>query len=326
MKRGSITYIFLFLSIGLFSQNISIFEKNEKFGLKIDNKVVIKASYDYMHPLRKNFYLIEKDKKIGVITQTGKVILPAIYDDVQNFADDYFLVTKDHQRGVVDVFNQTILPIEYSGFEQITDFLYEIVSNGKKGLFSKFGKIAMMPSCDEIVALSKDLLLIKEGGKMGIIDDMGNIIIPPNYNKIEQLPFENLYTISNGNKVGVINLSGKVIAEPIFDELDCSNKRYIILRKDNKYGFIINNEYIPAKYDKILFTQDDLGIIAVRQGNLNGFITIYGLVIPPIYDNISRFSPKGQAFVEKRGKLMFVDINGKERSLQEVTGRGSRPN
>jgi hypothetical protein len=121
-------------------------------------------------------------------------------------------------------------------------------------------------------------------------------------------------------------LAGKTIIEPILDEIEHSaDKNYITVKKDGKYGFIINEQYVAARYDKIVFTQDELGIIAVREGRLNGFITTSGVVVSPVYDNISRFSPKGFAFVEKNGKLMFVDINGKERSLQNVAGNGRPP-
>lgn len=326
MRRRVVFYLFLALYCSVSAQNTKIFEKDSKYGLKNSNdKTIIKASYDYIYPLKDNdYFLVEKERKIGVVNKDGKVILPVIYDDVQNFGDTEFMVLSNNKWGVINRFNRVVLPPEYSGFEQITDYLYVTRHGAKKGLINKFGDVIMPAKYDDISRLNDNLLQIRNGFNVGVIDDLGNIIIPDQYNSLEKLPSLNLYRVSIGNKLGILDLSGKMIADPTLDEIDCSNSMYITVKKDGKYGFIINKQYVPATYDKIVFTQDDLGVIAVKKGNLNGFITIYGLVIPPIYDNISRFSPNGYAFVEKRGKLMFVDITGKERTLQEVTGRGQR--
>ena len=327
MKKVFILCLSMCLGHNIFAQNdMTIFENKEKFGLKnSENKTVVKAAYDKMHLLRTNYYFVMKDEKAGVIYKDGKTVVPPIYDDIQVFADDYFLVTDNGLQGIMDAFDRTILPVEYTGFRKLNNFLYEIDNNGKKGFLTSFGQIIIPPKYDEITKLTERLFLIKNEGKVGIADAVGAIIVPVIYDKMEKLPNDDLYEIRIEDRLGIIDLSGKVIADPIFDELDTSDKRYIILRKDGKYGFVINKQCIPAAYDKIVFTQDDLGVIAVKQGDLNGFVTIYGLVVPPVYDNISRFSPAGYAFVEKQGKLMFVDITGKERTLQEVTGRGNRP-
>ena len=325
MKKGLIFCLLMSCCANIFAQDAVIFEKDSKFGLKnAKDKTIIKASYDYIYPLRDNYFLIEKDRKIGVISKTGKILFPPTYDDVQNFGDGDFMVLNNNKWGIIDKFNRTVLPAEFSGFEQITDYLYVIHAGNKKGLMNKFGDIITQPKYDDISTLSDNMFLVKNGYNVGIIDDLGNIVIPDSYNSLEKLPASNLYRVSIGSKLGVLDLSGKMIAEAVLDEIDCSANNYITVKKDGKYGFIINKKYVPATYDKIVFTQDELGVIAVKKGNLNGFITIYGLVIPPIYDNISRFSPNGYAFVEKRGKLMFVDITGKERTLQEVTGKGVR--
>ncbi|NDW18198.1 WG repeat-containing protein [Dysgonomonas sp. 216] len=326
MKRNIILVITSLLVLSLHAQTTVVFEKNEKFGLKVNDKVVLKPSFDYMHPLKDGFFLAEKDKKIGVVSKNGKTILPIEYEDIQLFGDDHFKVMKNGLWGVVNVFNGVLLPAEHSSLKQLTSFLWETVGiNGKRGLFSKFGQtVSSVSDCDEIIPITDNLLLVRSGRKMGVIDDMGNTLIPAYFEKLEQLPFDNLYKVVREGKIGVMDISGHTIAEPLYDELDCSNKRYMVLKRAGKLGFIINNKCIPADYDKIVFAQDDLGVIAVKKGNLNGFVTIYGLVIPPIYDNISRFSPRGHAFVEKRGKLMFVDLNGKEHTLQEVGGNGAR--
>ncbi|GAB6012689.1 WG repeat-containing protein [Viscerimonas tarda] len=322
MRKGLLFCLFVVWGAYVFAQEVSIFEKGNKFGLKDDkNKVIIRASFDYIYPLTDNYFLIELAKKIGVANKAGQIMLPPVYQDVQNLGNDEFMVLKNSKWGIVDKFNRPVLPIEYTGIDQLTDYLYIIRLDNRKGLTTKFGTIVAPVSYDEITNLTDNLFLTRNGRNVGLIDDLGRTVIPDKYHSLEKLPQRNMYKVSIENKLGLLDLSGKSIADPVLDEIDCSTSiYYITVKKEGKYGFVINKQYIPATYDKIVFTQDELGVIAVRKGNLNGFITTNGLVIPPIYDNISRFSAAGYAFVEKRGKLMLVDITGKESTMQEVTG------
>jgi hypothetical protein len=318
--------MFILSSPNVFSQDVFVFEKGDKFGLKnTDNKkTIVKADYDYIYPLNDRHLLIEKDRKIGIIAKNGKVVLPPLYDDVQTFGEDGFLVLSNNHWGVIDRFGRMVVPVEYSGVEQLGDYLYILHYRNKKGLANRHGNIVLHPNYDEIISLPDNLFIVRNGNSVGLVDDLGTVIISPDkYNSLEKLSPFNLYKVQLGNKWGIVDVTGKMIADPILDEISYSgDKNYITVKKDGKYGFIINKQYLPARYDKIVFTQDELGVIAVKEGRLNGFITTGGIVISPVYDNISRFSPKGYAFVEKKGKLMFVDITGKERSLQDVAGNG----
>ncbi len=178
---------------------------------------------------------------------------------------------------------------------------------------------------DDISIFNDKLFSVKKAGRVGVIDNTGKVVISPDFGGIKKLSELDCYEIISNNKLGLMDNSGKILVDPVYDEIDCSNKRYTLLKRGNKIGFFINRKYIPADYDRIVFDQDDLGIIVVKKNNLSGFVTIYGTVVAPMYENISRFSPGGIAFVEKNGVLMFVDINGKELSIQEVTG-GRRTN
>ncbi len=325
MKKLLVVYFLILSNVCAFAQQSYIFEKNEKFGVKDSkDKTIVKPVYDYVYTLGDKFFLVEKDRKIGLVRQDGKVILNTIYDDIREFGDNAFMIMENGKWGITNQYNKEILSTEYSGFEQLNDFLYVIKAGNKKGLINIYGDVIKFPFYDEIKEFSDNLFLVKNGSNVGLMDDFGNVIIPDKYNSLEKLPVPNLYRIGMGDKYGVMDTSGKVIVEPVLEEIDCSDERYITVKKDGKYGFIINKQYVPAIYDKIVYTQDEFGVIVVKKGDLTGFVTVYGLVIPPIYDNISRFSPNGYAFVEKRGTLMFVDITGKERTLQDVTGRGKR--
>lgn len=322
MKRAFLTQILLISAILSFAQGASVFEKGSRFGLlNSNNKVIIKPIYDYIYPLKDHFFLVEKNKKIGVVSDDGKIVLEPIFDDVQSFGDNYFVVQDKGRCGVLDKFQRIVVPVEYKSIESLTDYLFIVNSkDGKKGIINRIGETLLSAHYDEITGLSDFLFVLKNKGYISIIDHMGQPVLSGDFDSLEKLDVPNLYKVTLNGKIGVIDLTGKNIAQPVFDKIDCSNNDYILLEKDNKIGFIMNSKLIPAIYDKIVFSQPELGIIVVKSGNKNGFVTTGGLIIPAIYDNISRFATTGHALVEKNGKIMYLDMTGKEQTIQEVMG------
>lgn len=321
MKKIFLTNLLLIFAAIASAQSVSIFEKGSLFGLKnSNNKIIVKPVYDYMYPLREKLFLVEKDKKIGVISDDGKTVLQTIFDDVQNLGENYFIVCDKNRWGVLDKYQRIVIPVEYSGIEQLSDYLFVINKGDKKGIINKAGEIVLSATYDDISNFNEFSYILKNDGFISLIDNLGHPILSGNFNALEKLSVPNLYKITSGNKYGIIDTSGKSIAQPIFDKIDCSNPDFIVLEKDKKIGFIVNYKLIPAVYDKITYIQPELGVIAVKAGKLNGFITTNGLIVHPIYDNMSRFAGNGHAFVEKRGKLMYVDVTGKEKTMQEVSG------
>lgn len=322
MKKIATLHILFWMSLSIFAQSVHIFENKNKYGLKDENdKIILKASFEYMQPIGKNFIQLKKNGKFGVATKTGRILVPFVYDDIQDFEDYAFWVKVNDKWGIINQRNVPILPLEYKTYEKVTDYAYCVCDfTNKKGIVNTLGEITIPIKFDDISTFSKNLLLVKSGDKVGLSDTFGKSIIPSDYNSLRQLPNSHLYEVIKDSKFGLVDFYGKTLAQPIYDEIDYSKEKYLILKKDNKFGFLLYDKLVPATFDQIVFVQEELGVVVVKDGDLKGFITIYGSIVPAIYDNISRFSPEGFAFVEKQGKLMFVDITGRERTLQEVTG------
>lgn len=321
MKQIVTTKILLLFTLYLSSQTVYVFEKEGQYGLRDSkNKTIIKPAYDYIYPVNEKHFLVEKNKKIGVVSDNGDVILNPIFDDVKNLNGSDYIVSDRGKWGVLTTGQRIIVPLEYTGIEPLTDFLYVVNKGSKKGLVDKLGNVVQAADCDEIESFSNFMYLLKRGNTSTVIDNLGNYITTGNFDSIEKIPLGNMYKIAANGKVGIMDLDGKLSINADYDEIDYSNPAYIILKKDGKYGFFINNKLYSAIYDRIVFIQEDMGVIGLRQGSLNGFITTNGILIPPIYENMSRFAANGHSFVEKKGKLMYVDITGRERSLQEVSG------
>lgn len=304
----------LFICEATNAQKMEIFEKKSKFGLTSNGKVVVKNTYDEIKQLPDNYFLVKKDGKLGVINSRSRLVIPEMYEDLIYFNEDLFLVKQDRKWGLVSNTNGTVLSISYVGFSQIDDYLFEIKKDGLIGIINKYGGIVIPAIYDKIEKFGGTLYSVEIDRKKGIVNDIGIEVMPVIYDDIRIMPGTQHFEVRVNGKCGIIDIKGNYIINAEFDEIDNSSYSFMVLKKGEKMGFYINNIYIPADYDKIMYTQPSMGIIAVKKGKKFGIITTEGKVIDAVYDNISRFNG-GVAFVEKNGRLMNINKDGKEISL-----------
>lgn len=304
-----------------YSQTYQIFQKKDKFGISDKNRTLVKAQYESISELENNNFCIKKDGKCGIITPTGTILIPIAYDDIKDFSSGLFLVKDQNVWGIVDRMNKLVLPIGYSNFKFIDDYLCEVTSQGKSGLISKYGKILIPAVYEGISPFTQSTFIIKQNGKSGLIDHQGNIIVPALYDNFEKMSDRDLYCMKSSGKIGVMDPNGHVILEAVYDSIDYKSPIGMQLQQNGKIGFYtLTGKIVAPIYNKILFTQPELGLAVVKEGEKYAIVTARGTVTPSVYENISRFSPNGIAFVEKSGKLMAVNSEGREMVLQEIMG------
>lgn len=296
------------------AQNLEIFQKGNKYGLKSGDKIVVKTTHDQIRPLPYNYFSVKKDSKYGAINTRGQLVVPQQYDDLLYFEDGLFLVKKGAKWGIVDNQNRTVLSINYTGFKKIDDYLYEIKNGEQIGVISKYGGIIIPPYYDDIQKFAGSMYTVRLDRKWGIVNDIGIEIIPTMYDEIKFLQGSPYYLVKNDDKYGVIDLKGNRILDADFDDVDNTTYGFTMIKKGDKIGFFINNTYIPAEYDRIIYYQPEFGVIGLKKGNKYGFVTTDGQVVDAIYDNLSRFNGNS-AFVEKNGRLMNINKQGKEINL-----------
>ncbi len=74
----------------------------------LNRKILLKKQYDNVRNYYKNYYIVEKNGKAGIVDiLTEKVILPLEYTDIllnnyKKCAVDYFVVQKGEKVGFVD--------------------------------------------------------------------------------------------------------------------------------------------------------------------------------------------------------------------------------
>lgn len=241
-KNGNITIPFEFevLENGI-GQNI-IGSKNNKFGvLSPDGKNLVQHKYNHIESFYEKFYVLEINKKFGVINSELNEILPTIYSKIIPISDSELLVLENLQWYKVSLDNDLKVTKQKINYNSTFDFnLFQITSNASNNY-----------------SYCQDYFLMSKNGLYGVISKNLSVIIPANYNyNYSKSSFNKNYFEfqKNGNSI-YFTLNGKEIKD-----LDLSGSQYfgnienvIICKKNGQYGVIdiLGNSVIPFNYTEI---------------------------------------------------------------------------
>ncbi len=318
--------VFLSASSVVCAQQPEIYQNKDKFGIKQGNKTLVKAQYEAMELLEEGFFAFKRNNKCGVMTKNGTIILPEIYDGIKSYGNGLFLVKEGKTWGLVDRTDKLILPADYTGFKFVNDWLCEVKSEGKIGFINKYGEVVIPAEYESIAPFNDDFFLIERDGKSGLIDTNGKVIVEALYDGFDKIADKDLYNIRLDNKIGLMTPNGQVILDPIYDNIEDDDCIGMKLTNNGKIGFYTKtSRLITPVYSKVLFYQPELNLAVVEESGRYGIVTAQGTVTLSAYENISRFSSRGIAFVEKSGKLMAINVQGREMILQEIMGSANHP-
>lgn len=231
-------------SLNFDGENFSIAEKNHLFGMiDINNKELIPFKYTEFSKLDtdKNFLFIVSNKsETRIINLENKTILSG-YKSIQSIFNDplKFIVQKDKKFGIIDINHKIILPLEYDEISNWTEYGPKhskfIKKNGKIGLIDeKTFKITIPPIYDEF-RYNFGLIFVKKNNKAGIINEEGKIICDFIYDEI----YPNLSDFFRGGKN-----EQRIYAKKgnSFFQIDATGK---ILKSNLTEKFVKDNYEIP---------------------------------------------------------------------------------
>jgi len=218
----------------------------------------------YLKFLGKDFIVVTKNNKWGVIDWDGNPIIPIEYDESPPKYHDKSarVFKKNNQMYYFDNKGN-----EYEGYESLTGCFscsYEtkhcvgLQKNGLWGVINDKGKTIIpfkYEALTDITYWGEDVVGAKMNGKWGLINHENKIILPFEYEGFGYYS-EGLIAVRKNGKWGFVDTNGNVIISPMYDDADVYDYGYgefvygyAFVRENHKPKFINKNNKTVFKLD-----------------------------------------------------------------------------
>jgi len=296
---------------GLTQPKYFIFEEKGKLGLvDLQGKTVLAPTFNSIEEKQPYFFACSKTKGCSVYNGNLQLVLKGDYNSIELGCEGQFIVEKNRKYGVVSEKGTIILPLKYSFIDSNKNG-YTVTLNDKTGLFNSEGKEIIPISYHWIYTdkIDDNIPIVAElDGKEGYINTKNEWVIPPTYR--DAFAFrQGLAKVREVRDYIYINLKGEpVIQDFDADVIEPSDNTYIVgVRKECKYMVYDLNGNLLDTYDLLRKNLSDDAIFAVKKGGKWGYIDGYGKVIIPLeYEEVRNFS-EGLAAVRKDGKWGYIN-------------------
>lgn len=233
---GRVTLAFDYSNIEKKNNNNIIAMRDDKCGLlQVNDGMPYEvAACDYSSIVGHNkIFIVEKDKKFGIIDLYGKLITKIEYDNIVTSSISYYsdnkpyIANKGNKYYLLNNSGEFIIDIFYSSIKYLaelseqgaskSDFSFFVVQNPKSkklGLVDLFGKEVITPVYDEIVFKHGNIILVGQNKKLGLFDIIKNkYIVPVEYDQI--IVDKNSYIAIKGNEFYKIDVSSESVIEKL---------------------------------------------------------------------------------------------------------------
>lgn len=173
--------------------------------------IVPSSDYDLAIKLKKDFSIVEKGNKWGIIMLDGKVLLPIEFDDFKPSVTKYFDYHKRFEKG----------DFSFIQFHSSTDnAIYCVKSDSVLVGY-------------ESITINEEAALVKKDGKYGFIGIGGETITPIVYQAAK--PFKSGFaSLQKEDKWGLIDMEGNVVLPFVYDRIN-NNHYEIVCVENNRY-------------------------------------------------------------------------------------------
>ncbi|MBP5548507.1 MAG: WG repeat-containing protein [Bacteroidales bacterium] len=198
---------------------------------------------------------------------------------------------------------------------------YCIVLHGynQYGLIDRNGKEIIVPEYEEINYPSDGMIRVKKDGLYGFFDTAGNKVIDFQYRTASGFNEDNAVVLidfdSSTIGYGYINKKNELVIPAEFEYAMTFQEGYAVVKKYDRFGMIDKNgnEVVPCKYLEITGMNDGR-FFAVDAASENAamFDNRFKQLTGFIYERIISYN-EGFYTVQRKGKVTFLDVKGKER-------------
>lgn len=283
--------------------------KNGQVGVQKNKEQIIKNSYEQIEFDKNNkLFIVQKDKKYGVISINNTEIIPIIYDYIM-ISGDKINAEKDEKIRIYDV-NGNEYKVKNITLIATSNEKYFITidENGKFGVADKEGINILDNKYQYIEYAFGNYFIAKDNNKTGIIDINGKIKINFEYDVIQKIKNTNILQaiISNENISQIYNSKLELMLS-YQNALISDEGEYIKVLSGN------NREYLDKDGNKQSSGEifKNLKLLAYTENGVWGFKDRSGVVkIAAKYEMVTEFNEYGFAGILKDGKWGVIDEEG----------------
>lgn len=177
------------------------------------------------------FYLTKTDEKVGLLSLDGIEIIKPSYDKIIPTKYEFFIVEKDKKCGLVNTTGDLIIPVKYETIDKdCRENIVKIYLGGKVGFFNFTTNQFIEPIYDHADAFFNGITKVKKDEKYGFLNKHGIEVVPLIYDNISEF-YEDVAKITINKKMGYITRDGFEILPPEYDEISGFHSGFGFARK-----------------------------------------------------------------------------------------------
>lgn len=285
----------------------------------------------------KDYAVIYKDNKWGVIDSNGETVIEPSYEEmitIPNSKNDVFLCiydvnyeTGEYKTKALNSKNEEIF-IGYEQMEAISnkdtnnnvwyeENVLKVKKDGKYGLINLNGKELTQCQYDELNALEgiKNTIKATKDGKIGLLNEEGQEILPNQYTEIKGLGKDNksgFIVKKEDGKYGIVDYANQTILEAKYEGIDkiYGNDMYVV-KQAGKQILVKKDgtEVLSVGYDEIkeILKNAENGIIYVKDGKYGIMRQNGEIAIPNEYEELKE-AKSGTLIIKQGGKYGIMDM------------------
>ncbi|RBL89556.1 WG repeat-containing protein [Chitinophaga flava] len=271
------------------------------------------------------FLTFIKDRKTGVVMESGRIVVSPVFDDGVTCTSDYFIAAQD---GLYNVYDSTGKPLLKQGYNDISGMAVNTATGDKEQLFSlkqkalygffnpANGKLAE-PAFHDVRALeSRGLLEVTYQQKTGLYKPDATLFLPARYDSYSFIA-DKLLSVKTQDGTGIYDATTQQEIVPAkYHEVEVfgadSNLFKVMLRKNNEYTYGLydqrGKELLPATYSDITMLNKDQCLLRSDEGaaqRVELFALSSGKIISWPYTEVSLSDAPGLLIVSD-GKNSFL--------------------
>ena len=214
-------------------------DKQDKFGLIDKNQnVILENEYSYIEYSFDNYFIVTKNRKVGIYDASKKQEIISNYDVIYNIENKEMIQTILLEPYTIEIYNENmekIVSMKEANIQIEENYVTIFSKTERKYLNSKGNEISYKELFPNL-----DLYAFKaENGKWGYQDKEGNTIIEAKYDMALELNNYGFAGIMENGKWGVINSKGEIIVEPTY-EIESDTPEFIGAYYKLDFGYGMN--------------------------------------------------------------------------------------